>query len=248
MKNEIITKRKKRIAIIFLCLIFIIQAFPIVGCTSDNTDAGVGSGTSEPEFALTTDTEDENRTIESDNSTTEDITSDITDAKTVADTTAESTELDSDSILDYFKNSTILSFPSDMRAEEIYNEVLKGGWVIDDLGDSDFTAGGDLWQEFCEKSNRLEPCSVLLAYYYKNSSGGEDYVKLIEIKFDGELYYYARFCSQTDTIEDTGTYKYLMKDFYEIYEGPVIGQGLVKAFFLSNDDTWTYREWSHIQL
>jgi len=43
MKNEIITKRKKRIAIIFLCLIFIFQAFPIVGCTSDNTDNGAGS-------------------------------------------------------------------------------------------------------------------------------------------------------------------------------------------------------------
>ena len=47
MKTQIITKRKKRIAIIFLCLIFIFQAFPIVGCTSDNTDAGAGSGTTE---------------------------------------------------------------------------------------------------------------------------------------------------------------------------------------------------------
>jgi len=47
MKNEIITKRKKRIAIIFLCFIFIIQAFTIVGCTSDNTDAGAGGGDSD---------------------------------------------------------------------------------------------------------------------------------------------------------------------------------------------------------
>ena len=47
MKNEIITKRKKRIAIIFLCLIFIFQVFTIVGCTSSNTDNGAGSGTTE---------------------------------------------------------------------------------------------------------------------------------------------------------------------------------------------------------
>jgi len=47
MKTQIITKRKKRIAVIFLCLIFIFQAFPIVGCTSDNTDAGAGGGTTE---------------------------------------------------------------------------------------------------------------------------------------------------------------------------------------------------------
>lgn len=47
MKTQIITKRKKRIAIIFLCLIFIFQAFPIVGCTSDNTDAGAGGETTE---------------------------------------------------------------------------------------------------------------------------------------------------------------------------------------------------------
>jgi len=44
MKNKIITKRKNNIVILFVCLIFIFQAFPIVGCTSDNTDAGAGGG------------------------------------------------------------------------------------------------------------------------------------------------------------------------------------------------------------
>lgn len=162
--------------------------------------------------------------------------------------TAELTEPEYDLISEIFKDSKIFSFAPDIGEEEIYNELLKGGWVIEVLGDSNFVAGGDLWEEFFEKSSRSEPCSVLLAYYYKNTQFGEDHIELKEIVFDGELYYYAQFNSLTDTVEDSGTYKYLMKDFYEIYKGPVIGQGLVKAYFLSNDSTWTYREWSHIQL
>jgi hypothetical protein len=241
-------------------LLLLAMASPLVSFFTyvvSNFTAGAG-GSSEPEIVLTTDTEPEINTLETENNIAEDTTADITDEETASDTTAEetafetaadTTEPEPDPVLELFKESKILSFAPDMSTEEINNEILKGGWAIDGAGNnSDFAAGGDLWQEFCEKSERLEPCSVLLAKHYKDWADGEDFLILIEIKFDGELFYYARFNTLRDVIEDSGTYKYLMKDFYEIYKGPLNGQGLVKAYFLSNDDTWTYREWSHIQL
>lgn len=177
-----------------------------------------------------------------------------TTEETTNGNTAELSEPEYDLISEIFKDSKIFSFAPDMGEEEIYNELLKGGWVIESTGESDFVAGGELWEEFFEKSSRSEPCSVLLAYYSKDlyaTGYSKDHIELKEIIFDGELYHYAQLNSLTDTVEYSGTYKYLIKDFYELYRmyrGSEIGQGLVKAYFLSNDSTWTYRERSHIEL
>lgn len=237
-------KHWKQLVALAACILLLSVASPLVSYIAQvisNFNAGAGSGTTETESEIgtTIDAENSNDMLIDDNTATE-----MTDNKTI-----ESTSEEANWLFELFGDSKISSFPSNMSEEVIYQEVLKGGWVVGCSRDnSGFVAGGDLWQNFCEKSSRLEPCSVLLAYYYKDAQFGEDHINLTEIKFDGELFYHAQLNSLTDTIEDCGTYKYLIKDFYEIYKGPVIDQGLVKAYFLSNDNTWTYREWSHIQL
>ena len=221
-------KHWRQFAALAACILLLSIASPLVNYIAEvisNFNAGAGSGTTE----ATTQAGEESSPKEE---------------KSEAQTTIE----ESNRLTEIFKDSKILSFPSDMSAEAIFEEVKKGGWVVGCISNNrDYVAGSDIWQEFFEKSGSFEPCSVLLAYYYEGSENADAYIVLKEILYDGESYYYAESDSREDAIDKAKSYKYLIKDFYEIYQGPVIGQGLVKAYFLSNDDTWTYREWDHLQ-
>lgn len=137
------------------------------------------------------------------------------------------------------------AYPEDMPAEEIYADVLKGGWVVKCSKDnsSDFIAGGNIWEDFYKKSNQSLECSVLLAHYTKSLS--YECIFLTEIVFNGGKYYYRRFNSNTDTITPREEYTYLIKDFYEVRLPPEVNKisGLRTIYALTNYSAWTYSDW-----
>lgn len=101
---------------------------------------------------------------------------------------------------------------ADMSAEEIYAEVLKGGWVVIGEDRSDFTAGGELWLDFFEKSQKGEPAVALIAKYSPNYSRddiNEAVILLTEIVYNGDLFYHKCIFSLTNEIDSQGEYKYL---------------------------------------
>ena len=219
-------KHWKRMLATVACLLLLSAAFPVLDYAVQRFGTGIwdgnaGAGTEE----LETPTQAETQALETENEITEAVV------------------IDFDKALERY---------ADMSAKEIYADVLKGGWVVDCLKDNlnNFVTGGDIWNEFYEQSNSSIVCSVLLAYYFNNPPHGEEYVFLTKIVFDGEKYCYSRFDSRSDSITDSGEYKYLKKDFVEIRLPPEMNKisGLMTTYTLTNYSDWEYDCWLSLLL
>lgn len=134
------------------------------------------------------------------------------------------------------------AYPADMPADEIYVDVLKGGWVVKGESYGGLTMGEELWYSFFEKTQKGEPASVLVAHYFAdvNNINGEGSIFLYEIVYDGELFYLKAFSCQEDTIFHQHEYMFLKKGEVVYTEN---GQTCFsEAYFLTNTDwiTWKF--------
>ena len=102
-----------------------------------------------------------------------------------------------DSIPEVWQNSPVFSFGAEMTPEQIFVEVLKGGWVVEGTNADGFFAGAELWHAFCDKVNRGVRASVLIANYsignFHLETDGNDIlyshiIYLTEIIYDGKIY------------------------------------------------------------
>lgn len=80
------------------------------------------------------------------------------------------------------------AYPEGMPAEEIYADVIKGGWVVN-YDYSGIIYGENLWNDFLAKVDRGEPAKILIAEYPATySSNGETTIGLHEVVYDGQLF------------------------------------------------------------
>jgi hypothetical protein len=130
-----------------------------------------------------------------------------------------------------------------MSADEIYAEVLKGGWVVIGEDRSDFTAGGELWFDFFEISQKGDPAVALVAKYNPNYSRddiNEAVIFLTEIVYNGDSFYHKCIFSLTNEIIAQGEYKFLKKDEYNyVANGQEIHS---EAYILTNNIATTWQE------
>jgi len=106
------------------------------------------------------------------------------EAPTQAETQALETE---DEKIDSPYPRAIDAYPADMPAEEIYADVLKGGWVVN-YDFSEIEAGEDLWLDFLNKVDRGEPARILIATYPLEYPDGTISIELHEVVYDGKLF------------------------------------------------------------
>ena len=111
------------------CLLLLSAAFPVLNYAVQRFGTGIwegnaGAGTEELEMP----TQPETQALETENEITE----------------AEVIDSGFDKYLEAFAN---------MSADDIYAEVLKGGWVVIGEDNSDFAAGKELWHDFFDKSH-----------------------------------------------------------------------------------------------
>lgn len=74
------------------------------------------------------------------------------------------------------------AYPDDMPVEDIYEDVLKGGWLVDDYSIASFgaDAGIELWNDFYENVQAGKPTSLLSAAYDPKAYNPDDYYNLSE--------------------------------------------------------------------
>ena len=153
----------------------------------------------------------------------------------------KNTNSDHNTFIDYDPySSAIFDYPVDMTVEEIYEDVIQGRWVVTRTvtGESNesFVAGENLWDNFCKKSRSGEAVSILIAHYYGGVT--ETGVRLTELLYDGQEYIvYMRYNDSQD-LNHQGRYKYLINSC--AYNSK--GEEHSRAWFLSNDNTWTWDE------
>ncbi len=91
------------------------------------------------------------------------------------------------------------AYPADMPADEIYADVLKGGWVVVQDSKCEIITAVELWQEFINAVEAGKECSVLIAYYSDHVTikfvGADDeqyagisQIVLAEVKYDGNKF------------------------------------------------------------
>ncbi len=143
------------------------------------------------------------------------------------ETEAEITEAE---VIDFDK---ALERYADMSAEEIYADVLKGGWIVKGPGYlGDLKAGKDLLDNFLIKTQDGEPATVLLAKYY--TVNGKS-IYLYEIVYNGDTFNLKLFNCQNDVIDFQGEYEYLKKGTVEYTEH---GELYVsEGYYLTNSDS-----------
>lgn len=115
------------------------------------------------------------------------------------------------------------AYPEGMSAEEIYADVLKGGWVVQD-GDVYiiFDAGKDIWQNFLYSVDNKLPISILFANF------SDDIVRLSEIHFNGDTFVIKQqFRSNGAIIENE------CKEFRYLIKSEKLGK---KYFFANHPD------------
>jgi hypothetical protein len=129
------------------------------------------------------------------------------------------------------------AYPADMPADEIYADVLKGGWVVKSEYFGGLTAGEDLWYSFFEETQNGEPSSVLFARYFTDNGNS---IYLYEVVYNGETFNLKLFNCQTDVIDFQGEYEYLKKGIVEYTERGKLY--VSEGYFLTNTDwiTWEY--------
>ena len=115
----------------------------------------------------------------------------------------------SDEYSDYdpYTDSAVFDYPVDMPAEEIYADVLLGGWCVWSVKNFDsvkrLDAGAELWDEFYQKVRNKEPAVYRTAFYIEENNSdallpeevtepdGNPCIQLTEIFYDGEKFYYS---------------------------------------------------------
>ena len=133
------------------------------------------------------------------------------------------------------RTAPILAFSEKAAADDIYNEVKSGGWVV--FNDAFVTAGEDIWNSFYEKCSNGQPAAVKIVYYYPSRSA----IFLTTIIYHYgyyELYTESRSGGYVNTLYST--YKYIIK-----YDGePLDKESAIhrreEVYILVNDDTLTY--------
>lgn len=190
----------RQFAAMAACLILLTSAFPVVGkyLAGKGVNLGgwggnAGAGTSEIEMPTPTETQALN---------TEPEMTQVLETEP-AETQAEVIDSGFDKALERY---------ADMSADEIYADVLKGGWVVIGEDNSDFAAGKELWFDFFDKSQKGEPAVALIAKYSPNYSRddiNEAVIFLTEIVYNGDLFYHKCIFSLTNEIDSQGEYKYL---------------------------------------
>ncbi|MBO5701402.1 MAG: hypothetical protein J6S71_03080 [Clostridia bacterium] len=105
---------------------------------------------------------------------------------------------DESEIIDIDFDKTIELF-ADMSADEIYTEVLKGGWVVIQDFDCENIVEIELWTKFLNAVEQGKECSVWIAYYSEHVTikfvGADDeqyagisQIVLTEVKYDGNKF------------------------------------------------------------
>jgi len=110
-------------------------------------------------------------------------------------------------VIDSPYERSIYAYPEGMSAEEIYADVLKGGWVVNT--DGEIVEGEKYWEEFLSKTDNKTESSVLIAIYDENREA----IFLKSVSYDGETYRFSqRFVCQPDNKDHINTYtaKYLV--------------------------------------
>ncbi len=199
----------RRLAVLAACLVLISAVFPIVNYVLPRfgvTFGGnAGAGTSELETPPPIQTE-------------------------ALETEPEVTEAE---IIDSGFDKYLEAF-ADMSAEEIYAEVLKGGWVVSHNGDlNDET----LWNEFVDKVANNEVNKIFVAEYYNDTLPS---IFLREINFDGAVFDVEVRYIGPDKKED----KNYTKTLHFLVEKEIINtNGAKTVWALVDDPKVTYYEW-----
>ncbi len=132
-----------------------------------------------------------------------------------------------------------ISFPDNMRAADLYTEVMNGNWLVRD--GSSVISGEGLDKEFYEKATKGEPASLNIAIYNENSPSE---IHLEAIVYNGEyyelLYQYRQNGKPIEIFRKR--FKYIIR-----YEGEEINQGIylnrfIESYLLVNDNTLTYEK------
>ena len=146
------------------------------------------------------------------------------------------------------------AYPADMPAEEIYADVLKGGWVVGNITNFGAEIGIELWIDFYNNVTSGKEARILIAEYWDSNPYFDaldisynkelNGIKLLEIVFDGQQYTVnckyslpEGFFFQSVSLEttDSFTYRYLICDDKYCDEGV--------CFILSDDATMTMEKW-----
>lgn len=227
--KKTVFKAYRQFAALAACLLLLSAAFPVLNYAVQRFGTGIwegnaGAGTSEIEMPTPTETQALN---------TEPEMTQVLETEP-AETQAAVIDSGFDKALERY---------ADMSAEEIYADVLKGGWVVIGEDNSDFVAGKELWHDFFEKSQKGEPVVVLVAKYSPNYSRDdikEPVFVLKEIVYNGDLFYQKTIFSLTNEIDSQGEYRYLKSEGVEYVANgkPIYNE----AYYLTNDSTWTWRD------
>ena len=172
------------------CLLLLSAAFPVLNYAVQRFGTGIWEGIAGAGTeVLEVPTQSETQALETEN--------EITEAEVI----------DFDKALERY---------ADMSAEEIYADVLKGGWIVQDSDPSSvFDAGEDIWQEFLLSVDNKNPITVLFADF--NSSYTK--VKLSKICYDGEIFTITQQKrDQTSALEtETKEFKYFLRSRWPCY-------------------------------
>ena len=104
-----------------------------------------------------------------------------------------------------------------MSGEEIYAEVLKGGWIVQDVDISSmFDAGEDIWQEFLISVENTKPITVLFADF---SEDIDAYTRLSKICYDGKVFTITQQIRDHGSVLKTETkeFKYFLRSRWPCY-------------------------------
>jgi hypothetical protein len=133
----------------------------------------------------------------------------------------------------------MISFPDNMRAADLFTEVMNGNWLV--RAGSSVISGEGLDKEFFEKATKGEPSALNIAIYNKNSPSDIHFEVIV---YNGEyyelLYQYRQDGKPVEHFRKR--FKYIIK-----YEGEEINQGvylnrLIESYLLVNDNTLTYEK------
>lgn len=106
---------------------------------------------------------------------------------------------------------------SNMSGEEIYAEVLKGGWIVQDVDISSmFDAGEDIWQEFLISVENTKPITVLFADF---SEDIDAYTRLSKICYDGKTFTITQQIHDHGSVIETKVknFKYFLRSRWPCY-------------------------------
>ena len=155
----------------------------------------------------------------------------------------------SDEYSDYdpYTDSAVFDYPVDMPAEEIYDDVLTGGWLVTYVTDFDSAniktvAGEGLWEEFHSKVQKGEPAVFRKAFYVeKNNSrnhlpegvepDGNPVISLTEVVYDGEKYYF----SHRDMLPSYSHDYSVVKEYTYLRLSLKMNERDKQFYFLTND-------------